>query len=111
MGTPIVRPLVADLVFQVYARPVHPEFFDVLAFRQVRQRDFDLQVRITRTGHVVSWASDDVHLTEVTAAAEQELPESHRLLHYRLRNEQCASLTRAGGVQYQASFQVEVLPP
>jgi hypothetical protein len=111
MGTPIVRPLVADLVFQVYARPVHPEFFDVLALRQVRQSDFELQVRITRTGHVVSWASDDVHLTEVTAAAEQELPESHRLLHYRLRNEHCASLTRARGVQYQTSFQVEVLPP
>jgi hypothetical protein len=111
MGTPIVRPLVADLVFQVYSRPVHPEFFEVLAFRQVRQSDFELQVRITRTGHVVSWASDEVHLTEVTAAADQELPEQNRLLHYRLRNEQSASLARSRGVQYQASFQVEVLPP
>ena len=111
MNVEILRPPVCDLVFQLYGRPLHPELFDILAVRKVRREDYELVVRITRTGHVVSWASDDVHLTEVTAAADQELPESHRLLHYRLRNEQCASLTRARGVQYQASFQVEVLPP
>src|SRR5262249_14510304 len=70
----IVRPPVADLIFRVYGRPLHPELFDVLAMRQIRHADFVLTVRITRTGHVISWEDDNVHLTEVTAAADQELP-------------------------------------
>lgn len=111
MATPIVRPLVSNLVFQVFGRPLHPEFFDVLACRHIRHSDFELAVRITSTGHVVSWENEDVHLTELAAAADQELPQRRRLLQYRLRNEQCASLACAHGIHYQASFQVEVLPP
>jgi hypothetical protein len=111
MATPLVRPPVADLIFQVYGRPLHPELFDILAVRQVRQADFELTVRITRTGHVVSWENDDVYLTEVAAAADQELPKGRRLLSYKLKSEQSASLPCAHGVHYQASFQVEALAP
>jgi hypothetical protein len=111
MGTPLARPPVADLVFQVYGRPLHPELFDILAVRQIRHADFVLTVWITRTGHVVSWENDDVHLSEVTTTADQELPQGKRLLSYRLRQEQCASLDCAHGIRYQASFQVETLPP
>ncbi len=111
MPSPLVRPSVADLVFQVYGRPLHPELFEILAERQVRQADFVLTVRITRTGHVISWENDDVYLTEVTAAADQELPSQRRLLDYKLRHEQNTSLPCAHGIHYQASFQVETLPP
>ena len=111
MGVPILRPPVADLVFQVYGRPLHPEFFDILAARQIRHADFELTVRITRTGHVISWENADVFLTEVTAAAGQEMPERRRLLKHRFRTEQSANLPCAHGIHYQASFQVEVLAP
>jgi hypothetical protein len=111
MGIPILRPAVADLVFQVYGRPLHPEFFDILAVRTIRHADFQLTVRITRTGHVISWENADVFLTEVTASAGQDLPERRRLLAYRFHQERCANLPCAHGVHYQASFQVEVLPP
>ena len=30
-----VRPRVAELVFQLYGKPLHPELFDILAVRQV----------------------------------------------------------------------------
>src|SRR5207245_245303 len=73
--------------------------------------DYTLTVRITRTGHVISWDNADVHLTEVTAAADQPLPERRRLLHYRLRHEQTGRLACAHGIRYQMSFQVEVLAP
>ncbi len=63
------------------------------------------------TGHVITWENNDVLLTEVTAAADQELPERRRLLNYRLRNEHTARLTCAHGIHYEASFQVEVLAP
>lgn len=106
-----VRPPVSDLVFQLYGRPLHPELFDILSVRKVRREDYELTLRITRTGHVISWENRDVHLTEVAAAAEQPLPEKRRLLSYRLRGEHSGTLACAFGVSYQTTFQVEVLPP
>jgi len=111
MSVHLLRPPVADLVFQVYGRPLHPELFDILAVRRLRRDNYDLTVRITRTGHVISWENADVHLTEVTAAAEQDLPQKRRLLDYRLRSEHNGRLACAHGIHYQMSFQVEVLPP
>jgi hypothetical protein len=89
---------------------LHPELFDILAVRRIQREDYDLTIRITRTGHVISWGNRHVHLTEV-AASDQPLPEHRRLLHYRLRGEH-SDIVRAGhGISYQTSFQVEVLPP
>jgi hypothetical protein len=111
MGVFILRPPVCDLVFQLYGRPLHPELFEILASRTLRREDYDLTVRVTRTGHVISWDNGDVHLTEVAAAADQPLPERRRLLHHRLRGEHNGRLDCAHGVRYETSFQVETLPP
>ncbi len=110
MSVHSLRPRVADLVFQLYGRPLHPEFFDILALRKIQREDYDLTVLITRTGHVITWENRDVCLTEVTAAADQPLPEKRRLLSYRMRGEQSDSWACAHGISYQMSFQVEVLP-
>jgi hypothetical protein len=107
----LVRPLVSDLIFQLYGRPLHPELFDILAQRRVRHEDYEVLVRITSTGHVISFENEDVHLTEITCSSDQPLPQKRRLLAYRLRQEHSASLKCAFGIHYQASFQVEVLPP
>src|SRR5438132_194209 len=111
MSVDIVRPRVGDLVFQLYGRPLHPELFDILAQRQVLRDDYRLTLRITRTGHVITWENADVLLTEVAAAADQELPEKRRLLSYRLRGEHSGNLICAHGIKYQTLFQVEVLSP
>lgn len=42
-----------------------PQLFDILAARTIQREDYTLTVRITRTGHMVSWANPDVFLTEV----------------------------------------------
>src|SRR5438309_1623613 len=106
-----VRPRVSELVFQVYGRPLHPELFDVLVMKRFEREDYTLRVWITRTGHVITWENAEVLLTETTAAADQELPESRRLYRYRLRGEHAASLPCCHGIVYQTSFQVETLPP
>jgi hypothetical protein len=111
MSVDFVRPPVCDLVFHLYGRPLHPELFDILAVRTIRREDYELTVRITRTGHVISWHNRDVYLTEVTAAADQELPARRRLLDYRLRHEHNGKLPGEAGIHYEMSFQVEVLPP
>jgi len=105
-----LRPRVSELVFQLYGRPLHPELFDILAVRKVQREDYELTVRITRTGHVFSWENRDVHLTEVTAAADQELPQKRRLLGHKVRGEHCDRLLCAHGIRYQTTFQVEALP-
>src|SRR4051794_35659792 len=86
MSVQSLRPPVSDLVFHLYGRPLHPELFEILAERKIRREDYELTVRVTRTGHVISWENARVHLTEV-AAADQPLPAKLRLLDYRLRNE------------------------
>src|SRR4051794_38738 len=96
-----LRPRVADLVFQLYGRPLHPELFDILAVRKVQREDYELTVRITRTGHVLSWENRDLHLTEVTAAADLALPARRRLLSYRVRGEHSDSLCCPHGISYQ----------
>jgi hypothetical protein len=111
MGVYILRPRVSDLVFQLYGRPLHPELFDILAMRKIQREDYEMTVRITRTGHVISWENRDVYLTEVAAATDEPLPEKRRLLSYRLRGEHSHSVACAHGIHYQMSFQVEVLPP
>ena len=70
MGVPFVRPRVAELVFRLYDRPLHPELFDVLAGRTVKRDGYTLSVRLTRTGHVLGWSDGRVHLEEVTATAD-----------------------------------------
>src|SRR5207245_10703895 len=92
-----LRPRVSDLVFQLYGRPLHPELFDILAVRKVQQQDYELTVRITRPGHVISWEHRAVQLTEVAPAVDQPLPESRSLLRDRLRGEHSDTIAAAPG--------------
>jgi len=105
-----LRPPVAELVFHLYDRPLHPELFDTLAQRAVRRDDYDLTVRITRTGHALSWQTRTAHLTEVTAAADLPLPDYRAKFRHRVRGEHCTTLALSPALHYQTSFQVESLP-
>lgn len=110
MGLPLVRPRVADVVFRLYDRPLHPELFEVVAAKTVARDGYRLTVRLTRTGHTLSWSGTDVHLEEVTATADQQLPNvGVRLSHHfdAGRRARCEIV----GVKYQMGSQVEVLEP
>src|SRR5437588_667228 len=52
MSVFLIRPPVAELVFQLYGRPLHPELFDILAVRKYPREDYEVRVWITRTVHV-----------------------------------------------------------
>lgn len=110
MSVFLIRPPVAELVFQLYGRPLHPELFDILAVRRYQREDYEVRVWVTRTGHVVTWQSADVLLTEL-ADAGQALSNARRLLSYKMRGEHSACLPCGRGVVYQTSFQVEMLSP
>ena len=95
---------------QLYGRPLHPELFDILASRRLRLGDASVNLWLTRTGHVISWQNRRCHLTEVVAA-DQPLPEWGQLLQHKLRGERCDVLGNLTEMNYQVSFQVEMLSP
>ena len=110
MGVPLIRPRVADVVFRLYSRPLHPELFDVLACRTVERDGYTLSVRLTRTGHLLSWTSELDHLSETTVTTDMALPEAGVCLGHRFDGGQSGKI-RFGSVRYQVSSQVELLQP
>src|SRR5438105_614214 len=105
-----LRPSVAELVFQLYERPLHPEFFDILAVRKIERADYEVAIHITRSGHLITWKNADRLLTEM-ADVDKSFPDERRALSYRMRGEHAASVACGHGITYQMSFQVETLAP
>ena len=105
----LVRPRVAELVFQLYGKPLHPELFDILTVRKLERADCELRIWITRTGHVITWENEHVLLTEV-ADIDQAFSDQRRFLSYRLRGEHSGRFACCNDILYQTSFQVETLP-
>ena len=69
-----VRPKIAELVFQLYGRSLHPELFEVHSARQIERGGYRATVQITNAGHVITWQYEGITLTEVAAAANHPLP-------------------------------------
>src|SRR5436190_21961356 len=80
-----VRPKVAELVFQLYGRALHPELFQVFATRTVERGEYQATINITSAGHVVTWRHQGITLTEVAAASHHPLPERRRLMNFKLK--------------------------
>ncbi|MCA9211552.1 MAG: DUF2617 family protein [Planctomycetales bacterium] len=108
---PAVRPKIAELVFQLYGRPLHPVLFEVHQTRTIERSKYRAKVQITSAGHLISWQHDETYFTEVAAAANHPLPENNRLLSHRLRGSQSDSIQSDSGVRYQVNFQLESIAP
>jgi hypothetical protein len=106
-----VRPKIAELVFQLYGRSLHPELFEIQCSRSVRRGDYQATIDITSAGHVVTWRYQALTLTEVATAAHHPLPQKRRLLSYRLKGERNDRMECRGGASYQVNFQLETVDP
>ncbi len=106
-----VRPKVAELVFQLYGRPLHPELFEVHSKRSVKRGDYEARIEITTAGHVIQWRCGGLTLTEVATSAHHPLPKRRRLLSYRLKGHRADYVECRGGVRYQVNFSCETLEP
>lgn len=102
-----VRPKVAELVFQLYGRALHPELFEIFETRRVRRGEQEARIDITSAGHVVTWCHGGLTLTEVATSAHHPLPERRRLMAYRLKGQRTDHMECRGGVRYEMSFQLE----
>ena len=105
------RPNVAEMVFQLYGRALHPELFAVHATRTIDRGGYAATVSITTAGHLVTWRHGTLTLSEVAAGASQPLPQKRRLLSHRLCGERSDRLECRGGAAYQMCFQLEMVSP
>ena len=106
-----IRPKVAELVFQLYGRPLHPELFQVFCTRTVDHGEYEARIDITSAGHIVAWRHQSITLTEVATGAHAPLPQKRRLLSYRLQGERNDQVDCRGGVRYLMGFQLEKVQP
>lgn len=106
-----VRPKIAELIFQLYGRPLHPELFEVYETRTIKRGDYNAKVQITSAGHLVTWNREGLTLTEVATSASHPLPQKRRLMSYRLTGERNDRVECRGGVKYHVSFQLEPVDP
>lgn len=111
MGVSFGRSRVADLAFQVFARPIHPDWFSVRQFRRIAQEGWEADLRIIEGGHAIIFRAGSVRLTEVLSGPETHLPEPGLLFHSPIRRERTTSLRPAGAVEYQTCFDVERVDP
>lgn len=111
MNSQSLRPSVNDLIFRVYGRPLHPELFDIFSVRRIHRADYRLVIYITRSGHVITWDSPEVCLTEVATTVDHCLPEKRQLWHRRMRGEQTGKIECVDNICYQTSFQIESMQP
>ncbi|HMO36133.1 MAG TPA: DUF2617 family protein [Gemmatales bacterium] len=108
------RPLVKELVFQAYTRPLHPELFHIRARERVQKLGHDVTAQLTSTGHVVVWHSKGRYLTEVLTAEDILLPEK-KLLEYRVQHgygpiyQEVPARGESPGYHYHACFTTEML--
>jgi len=104
-----VRPKVAELVFQLYGRVLHPELFAICATRSVDRGGYSATIAITEAGHLVTWRKDGLTLTEVATSGAQPLPQKRRLLSHRIAGERSDRMECRGGAGYQTCFQLETV--
>jgi len=104
-----IRPKVAELVFQLYGRVLHPELFEICGSRTVERGGYTASVAITTAGHLVTLRKDGLTLSEVATSISQPLPQKRRLLSHRIAGERSDRLECRGGVTYQTCFQLETV--
>ncbi|TWT30298.1 hypothetical protein KOR34_48560 [Posidoniimonas corsicana] len=106
------RPKIAELVFQLYGRTLHPELFHAYKRRTIVRGDaehggYEATVAITSAGHAIEWRHDGLILTEVATSAQDLLPERRRLMSHSLRGQQNDQVECRGGVTYKVDFSLD----
>lgn len=101
------RPKIAELVFRLYGRSLHPELFEIQESRTVKRGDYEATVQITSAGHLVTWKYGGITLTEVATSAHHPLPKKRRLISHRLKGDRADQLECRGGIKYDMAFSLE----
>lgn len=109
----ITRPCISELTFLHYDRPVHPEFFHIVASRTLERNHYTLTIGLTSTGHVASLrarAADGKTLfaSEAAVSAHFEMPTSP-VSAFRFKGKQHETIRLSDHLYVETTFDREVL--
>ncbi|QDT37413.1 DUF2617 family protein [Stratiformator vulcanicus] len=109
MAVGTVRPVVSDLVFQLYDRSVHPELIESRATLRFEQPSYSGSVVLADAGHVISLRNEERTVTEVIGIGTITLPERDCLKNRRIIGLRNDEREFGNDLSYQASYQIERL--
>ena len=109
MTVGFARPDVADLMFHLYGRSIHPELLITYAESEIEQDDYTASIRVCDAGHVISFCSRGQTVSEITSTRQHPLPQKKRYLEKKLRGSRDAAVSFDCGLQYHVSYQLEQL--
>lgn len=102
---------VEDLLFCLYQRAIHPEFFHLHKVRRLEQRRYQAEIWVVGLAHVITVQVGDQVLTELIAEDHESLPKSGLAASFRFRGERDHTQSFNDGLTYILSTQVERLAP
>ena len=102
-----IRPTVAEHAFYVFGRSLHPELFSIYRSRSIERSKYSAKIDITSDGHLVTFNSRSVIMTEVVCSSKQLLPQKRRLFGSHLKGKNVEQVDRKQGVTYHTQFELE----
>ncbi len=102
-----IRPTVSEHAFYVFARSLHPELFSIYRSRSINRSKYSARIDITSDGHLVTFNSRSVVMTEVVCSSKQLLPQKRRLVGSNLKGKNVEQVERKQGVTYHTQFELE----
>ncbi len=111
MSVKIARPAASQLTYQLYARALHPELFEICATHEVVNDLYSLALHLCESGHVIELRRQGDVVTEINIDRQHELPERGRCLCVGLNQCHDVSVKPYPGLQIQASTQTEIVDP
>ncbi|MCA8987701.1 MAG: DUF2617 family protein [Planctomycetaceae bacterium] len=105
------RPQTSEIALRLFARPLHPEFFDVLERYEYRSSQYSTSVSLTSVGHSVEFRRNRHTITEVLSGQFADLPRIKRLCSYSTGQPRSLRYNLDCGVVVQLCFECEYLAP
>ena len=102
-----IRPTVAEHAFYVFGRSLHPELFSIYRSRSIERSKYSAKIDITSDGHLVTFNSRSVIMTEVVCSSKQLLPQKRRLFGSHLKGKNVEQVDRKQGVTYHTQLIVQ----
>lgn len=106
-----VRPKITALNFHLFARPVHPELFQVCASRTFERERYSLSINISTDGHFITFRHQDFILTEVSAALHHPLPKRNVVVSHPVDAPHTGLITHKDSIEYQSEVEMESVAP
>lgn len=106
-----VRPKITELNFNLFARSVHPELFEICESRTYARDLYELNLSITTDGHLICFRHKDSVLAEVSASANHPLPSQQILISHPIQKNNENTSNFQGIIRYQSNVNLEAVKP